>query len=151
MRCVVCEGAGTCRACKGSGKSGYFLAHPGPLGKSCPHCNGSGNCPHCDAFGEVEDPVFRPYIYVEAERTRPTSIAMAAISGAPWRFIWIPRRILKRDHEQQRGWVSWCIRRHYRESNGECTLFGSILSYRWKFDPHNTLRFDTGLPDLLYQ
>jgi hypothetical protein len=143
MVCRVCGGDGGCQACKGSGKSGFHLHHPGAFAKRCWRCEGSGHCAQCQGFGEIEEPAFQPYIYVYAERTRPTSIAMAAVSGAPWRYIEIPHRILSRGQEQQRAWVSWCVRTHYLRSHKELTLFGRILSYGWRLADGSTIRFDT--------
>jgi hypothetical protein len=45
--------------------------------------------------------------------------------------------------EAQRGWVAWCVRRHFRENNGECFLFGSIVGYRWQRNSVDGIRFDT--------
>jgi hypothetical protein len=75
---------------------------------------------------------FVPYIYVEHSLRRPTSVTVAAFTGAPWRFIGIPKSILLRDDEAQCGWVSWCVRKHCRENHCECLLFGSIIGYRWQ-------------------
>jgi hypothetical protein len=44
--------------------------------------------------------------------------------------------------EAQRGWVSWRVRRHFRENNGECFLFGSIVRYRWQLNSIECIRFD---------
>jgi hypothetical protein len=75
---------------------------------------------------------FRPYIYVEHSLRRPTSITTAAFTGALWRFIKMPKSVLSRDVDGQSGWVSWRVRTHFRENNGECFLFGRITGYRWQ-------------------
>ena len=75
---------------------------------------------------------FHPYIYVEHSLRRPTSITGAAFTGAPWRFIKMPKRVLSRDVDGQSGWVSWRVRTHFRENNTECLLFGRITGYRWQ-------------------
>ena len=86
---------------------------------------------------------FHPYIYVEHSLLRPTSITVAAFSGTPWRFIKIPKSVLYRDTDGQSGWVSWRVRRHFRENNGECFLFGRITGYRWQRTRGESVLLDT--------
>lgn len=86
---------------------------------------------------------FNEYIYVEHSLRRPTSITVAAFTGASWRFIQIPKAVLQRDAEAQSGWVSWRVRKHFRESNGECLLFGSITGYRWQRTREDCVLLDT--------
>jgi hypothetical protein len=143
MKCLTCDATGRCLTCKGSGRSGYFLVDPGKSAKPCWRCHGSGKCEHCNGKGETEEAVFRPYIYVEHSRRVPTSITAAAFTGARWRFIDISGHVLRRNIEAQRGWVAWRVRRHYRENNGECFLFGSIAGYRWQLNSAECMRFDT--------
>jgi hypothetical protein len=143
MKCLTCHATGRCLTCKGSGRSGYFLVEPSRNAKLCWCCEGSGICTLCNGKGEVAEAVFRPYIYVEHTRRVPTSITIAAFSGARWRFIDIPGHVLRLQMEAQRGWVAWCVRRHFRESDGECFLFGSIVGYRWQWISVECIRFDT--------
>ena len=86
---------------------------------------------------------FRPYIYVEHSLRRPTSITTAAFTGALWRFIKMPRSVLDRDGDSQSGWVSWRVRTHFRENNGECFLFGRITGYRWQGTRGGSVLLDT--------
>jgi hypothetical protein len=143
MKCMKCNATGQCQTCKGSGRSGYFLVDPGKSAKRCWRCYGSCNCDLCQGKGEVAEDVFRPYIYVEHSLRIPTSITTAAFTGATWRFIKIPERVLRRETEAQRGWVAWRVRRHFRENNGECFLFGAIVGYRWQRESLDGIRFDT--------
>jgi hypothetical protein len=143
MKCLTCNTTGRCLTCKGSGRSGYFLAEPSRDAKLCWRCGGSGMCTLCNGKGEIAETVYRPYIYVEHTLRVPTSITAAALTGARWRFVEIPGRVLRRDMEAQRGWVAWRVRRHFRENNGECFLFGSIVGYRWQRNSVDGIRFDT--------
>jgi hypothetical protein len=86
---------------------------------------------------------FHPYIYVEHSLRRPTSITGAAFTGAPWRFLKIPESVLRRNENAQSGWVSWRVRKHFRENNGECLLFGSITGYRWQRTRDRSVLLDT--------
>ena len=74
--------------------------------------------------------------------TRPTSISVAAFTGATWKSLGIPKTILERTQDQQRGWVSWRVRKHYRVEEGKCSLFGDITGYRWHFAPEQSMEFD---------
>jgi hypothetical protein len=59
-----------------------------------------------------------------------------------WKSLGIPKTILKRTQDQQRGWVSWRVRKHYRGEEGKCSLFGDITGYRWHFAPEQSMEFD---------
>jgi hypothetical protein len=102
-----------------------LLTAAAPDSAAVPPLRGSGKCPRCLGKGGVL--AFEPYIRVRAESTRPASISMAAFTGAPWRFIYIPHKILWRTFEAQRGWVTWRIHKHYKQEGGECALFGHIV------------------------
>jgi hypothetical protein len=86
---------------------------------------------------------FKPYIYVEHSLRRPTSITGAAFTGAPWRIIKLPKSVLNRNADGQRGWVSWRVRTHFRENHGECFLFGRITGYSWQRTPGESVLLDT--------
>jgi len=86
---------------------------------------------------------FHSYIYVEHSLRRPTSITTAAFTGAPWRFIKMPKSVLGRNADGQSGWVSWRVRTHFRENHGECFLFGRITGYRWQRTPGESVLLDT--------
>jgi hypothetical protein len=143
MKCMKCNATGQCQTCNGSGRSGYFLVDPGKSAKPCWRCHGSCNCDLCQGKGEVTEEVFRPYIYVEHSLRIPTSITVAAFTGATWRFIKIPERVLRREAEAQRGWVAWRVRRHFLQNAGVLFLFGAIVGYRWQRNLLDGIRFDT--------
>lgn len=142
--CVPCVGGGVCHACRGCGRSGYFLALPGPDAKPCPHCKGSGRCRVCQGSGQVVDwsRSFEPDIHVRTSEQIPRSISCAAITGAGWRYLPIPTEIQEQPHEAQQGWVSERVREHYRESGGECPLFGAITGYAWRYARDQSIHFD---------
>jgi hypothetical protein len=95
-------------------------------------CGGSGN----------SGATFKPHIQVIGSLRSPASV-IAAITGAPWKFIEIPEDVLERDEEAQRAWVSWRVRQHFQESKGKCRLFGYILAYRWKRSEGESIALDT--------
>jgi hypothetical protein len=140
IECPMCHANGVCTACKGCGRSGYFLRVPPRTAPPCRRSVGSGKCPRCSGKGAVL--AFEPYIAVKTSSTRPTSISMAAFTGALWRFIDIPHKILWRSFEPQRGWVAWRIRKHRRENGGECALFGQIVGYVWVRSNESRIQFD---------
>ena len=144
MTCIPCEGKGVCKACKGCGRTGYFLVEPPTTARACHWCVGTGRCKECGGKGEVEESryLFRPMIHVLTSLQTPTSITVAAFTGAPWRKIRIPDNVLLRSFAAQRGWISWRTKRHYKDSAGKCLLFGDILGYVWRHSPDETVRFD---------
>lgn len=142
--CIGCLGTGECQACKGSGRSGYFLVAPPKSAKLCSWCSGNGRCRHCGGDGQIAERVYRfqPYIYVETSLQRPTSITAAAFTGGTWRCIDIPSAVLRRTDEAQRGWVAWRVKSHYRENDGRCFLFGDIIGYLWRPSSDQRIPFD---------
>jgi hypothetical protein len=140
MRCQGCEATGICPTCKGSGHSGFFLLKPPPWAPKCWRCHGTASCGICEGSGQVAD--YDPSITVLTSLSRPTSISVAAFTGATWRFLVIPSTILDRAHDQQRGWVSWRVRTHYKLENGRCLLFGAITGYRWHLAAWQSIEFD---------
>lgn len=145
IRCVVCCGEGTCPPCKGPGHSGFFLFAPSLSARAGWRCKGSGVCETCGGKGEVQPPIytFRPFIYVQHSLLVPTSITMAAFSGATWRYIYLPTAIRKRSREAQRGWVTWKTKSHYKKSEGKISLFGDITGYSWFPCLEESIDFDT--------
>jgi hypothetical protein len=139
MQCERCDGTGVCPTSKGTGHSGYFLRQPPPWAPKCWRCDGTARCEMCEGSGEVAD--YNPWITVLTSLTRPTSISVAAFTGATWRFLDIPKWILQRSHDQQRGRVSWRVRTHYKVEDGQCSLFGAITSYRWHSAPEQSIEF----------
>jgi hypothetical protein len=140
MQCKRCDGTGVCPTCKGTGHSGYFLLPPPSWAPKCWRCHGTASCEMCEGTGEVAD--VNPWIRVLTSLTRPTSISVAAFTGATWRFLDIPKSVLNRTHDQQSGWVSWRVRTHYKVEEGRCLLFGDITGYRWHFAPGQSIEFD---------
>ncbi len=142
--CVCRDGTGECHACKGTGRSGYFLIKPPTSAKACWRCKSSGCCSECGGIGKKEQRkrVFQPYIYVQHSLQVPTSIMAAAYTGGTWRFLPIPAAVLLRTQEAQQGWVSWRVRQHYPKNDGKCLLFGHIVAYRWCRSPESSVRLD---------
>jgi hypothetical protein len=141
--CVACLVTGVCLPCKGSGKSGYFLKPPSVSAPTCSRCKGTGACGTCRGAGRLRKPSFRPYIYVVASLHTPTSIMGAIFMGGSHREIQLPAAILQRSHEAQRGWITWRVRKHFRDNDGKCRLFGDIVGYLWYQKPTHRLRFST--------
>jgi hypothetical protein len=67
----------------------------------------------------------------------------AIFLGRRHRRIEIPSSVLRRSLDAQRGWISWRVRKHFRESGGKSVLFGDITSYYWRQAPSRSLQFDT--------
>jgi hypothetical protein len=140
MQCQRCEGTGVCPTCRGTGRSGYFLLQPPSW------------TPKCCAAMEMQAAQFAK-ARVRCLTTIPGSLSLLPCPdlrpsrwqrsrGPTWRFLSIPRLILMRSHDQQRGWVSWRVRTHYKLENGQCLLFGAITGYRWHFAPGQSTEFD---------
>jgi len=72
----------------------------------------------------------------------PSSISAAAISGAGWRFINVPFHVLQKTTAEQYDWVGWRVQDHFRESKGECFLFGKITGYAYQLRREDYIRFD---------
>jgi len=85
---------------------------------------------------------FRPYIYIEHSRLIPESVTLAAVSGAPWRFLEIPSAVLNWTDEQKLKWVATLVQQHYLESRGQLLLFGQITGYRLVVSPDDSVGFD---------
>jgi hypothetical protein len=144
MHCVKCSGTCICQPCRGSGLSGNSgLAPVTRLTRLCPWCKGSKQCDLCGGAEETSKRRFSPYIHVEHSSLIPDSIITAAWTGAPWRFIAIPRWVLLRSEKAQQHWVSWRVRHHYRENGGKLFLFGDIVGYRWVKAPGVSVMIDT--------
>ena len=138
--CVVCQGDGLCRPCRASGRSGFYLHSPPRSAPLCSWCKGSGRCYSC--LGSGRRLVFTPAISVLTSRSTPTSITLAAWSGAGWRTIPIASTVFCRSLDSQRGWVAWRVQTHYRDEGGVCFLFGSITGYSWEPIKGVHFRFD---------
>jgi hypothetical protein len=140
MQCKRCEASGICPTCKGTGLSGYFLRKPPSWAPKCWCCHGTARCEMCEGSGEVAD--YHPWITVLTFLIRRTSISVAAFTGASWRFLDIPHSILNREHNEQRAWVAWRVRTHYKAEGGRCWSFDEIIGYRWHFAPKQSIEFD---------
>lgn len=128
--CLTCCGGGRCIQCRGLGRAGLIRSNHPADSFPCWRCSGNGTCSACCGEGKVRS--FRPHIKVETSRRNPTSISVAAFSGAPWRFLSIPKAILRRSIDEQRGWCSWRIQRYHRDEGPMCPLFGRIIGYSWR-------------------
>ncbi len=81
---------------------------------------------------------FQPHLFVETERTIPSPIFAAIVSGAPsMRFV--PVRSENMSHEE----IGEIIRRHYESSKGVIITFGKITGYRYQQTYDNGMKFDT--------
>ncbi len=132
IHCLKCDGTGTCLRCKGCGRAGFFVKLPPPNAPACQHCKGSGRCPQCHGDGQLPEPIYRPDIYICTSLTTPTSITIAAITGATWRYLSVPVEVPGWPDEQQLEFVGRRCREHYQEQRGKLTLFGEILGYVYR-------------------
>jgi hypothetical protein len=73
---------------------------------------------------------FKPYIYIETSRTRPTSITFAALCDGDMKYIRsLPRLILDLSKFEQIKLIRNIILNHFDENDGKCILFGDITGY----------------------
>ncbi len=81
---------------------------------------------------------FHPHLFVETERTIPSPIFVAIISGAPyWRFIPV------NEADLSHGEVGDLIRWHFKYRKGAIITFGKIIGYRYQQTYDNGMKFDT--------
>ncbi len=132
IHCVKCDGTGVCLRCRGCGRTGFFLRLPAPTAPACQHCKGSGRCPNCHGEGKLPEPVYRPDIYVRTSLTTPTSITIAAITGATWRYLSVPVEVPGWPEEEQVEYVGRQCREHYNNQGGKLKLFGDITGYVYR-------------------
>jgi hypothetical protein len=142
IHCVKCEGTGTCLRCKGCGRKGFFLRLPPPTATACLHCKGSGRCPECNGKGELPEPVYEPEITVRTSLSMPTSISMAAFTGARWRSFSVPAEVADWPEEKQLEEVGLRCRHHFEQQGGRLSFFGNIVGYAWHPRPAEWIRLD---------
>jgi hypothetical protein len=143
MTCLKCNGSGDCQPCRGTGLSGSAPWRPvAPGARLCPWCLGSKCCDRCVGMRTTHDDAFRPYISVQHSERVPRPIFVAALTGAPWRFLQIPSSVMTRSEPAQLAYVSWRCRTHYRDEHGICYLFGRITAYEWVKGRMETITLD---------
>lgn len=144
MQCATCNGTGICQPCRGSGRSGNSpFWRPENVFTLCSWCRGAKACRQCNGTGNISEPQFRPYIHVERSLLMPTSVTVAAFTGARWRFVTIPDHVLSGGEDEQLNWIAERVRAHFRENGGKLLLFGEITRYRWVKTPGVSVMLDT--------
>ena len=85
---------------------------------------------------------FVPYIAIETELRRPTSITMAAVCGGRMKYIKLiePKNPLSRAEDLSR--IVKIVVAHFADSGGRCPLFGRITGYRYVRTYEESVRFD---------
>jgi hypothetical protein len=84
---------------------------------------------------EVNLVSFSPYIFIETEQKRPSSLSSAAWCGNSMKYIEI--NLTKHGPEDKRTPVEYLpsvqdvVREHFIESKGMCLLYGPITGYRY--------------------
>ncbi|MBP7632945.1 hypothetical protein KBA41_02155 [Candidatus Ozemobacteraceae bacterium] len=81
---------------------------------------------------------FHPHLFVETERTIPSPIFVAVITGSPYR-----RFIPVASADMSPAEIGDIIRRHYEASKGAIIAFGKITGYRYQQTFDNGMKFDT--------
>jgi hypothetical protein len=89
-----------------------------------------------------KDGRFTPYIRVLHSQTVPQPIFAAVLTGAPWRWLTIPERVLSRSEEAKLGYVKWRCQFHYREVKGLCFCFGRITGFEFVKAPNQIVVLD---------
>jgi hypothetical protein len=74
---------------------------------------------------------FRPYIHVEGETTRPTSITMFGMSGGRWNLIDIDQALEDMPLAERLSALPQLMRSYLHEHDGECPFFGKVTGFRY--------------------
>jgi hypothetical protein len=64
--------------------------------------------------------------------TAPTSITIAAITGATWRYLSVPIEVPEWPVEAQVEYVGRRCHEHYKKQEGKLKLFGDITGYMYR-------------------
>jgi hypothetical protein len=80
---------------------------------------------------KAEAGTFRPYIHVEGETWRPSSICIFAMSGGRWNLIDVPRPILALVLDEQLAALTELMRGYLKEYEGSCPFFGKVTGFRF--------------------
>jgi hypothetical protein len=91
---------------------------------------------------KAEQDTFQPFIHVDGETTRPSSITMFGVTGGRWNLIRIPPAILDLPLAGQLSAVPDLMREYLQEYKGQCPFFGKVTGFRFvrcldyfRFDP----------------
>jgi hypothetical protein len=79
----------------------------------------------------AEADTFRPYIHVEGETTRPSSICIFGVSGGRWNLIDVPQRTLGLALDEQLTALPELMRAYLKEHRGNCPFFGKVTGFRF--------------------
>ncbi|MBB5021355.1 hypothetical protein [Desulfurispira natronophila] len=86
---------------------------------------------------------FRPHVFIKTELKRPTQITFAALLGfRRLRWIHLPEDIAQWSDQEQQAYVTAAIRKHHRESSGQCLFFGGITGYVYRPVFDKSIEFD---------
>ena len=132
ISCVKCDGTGTCLRCRGCGPRGVLPQTPASHRASLPTLQRQRAVPKLPRRRKAFGADLRPDIYVSTSLSTPTSITIAAITGATWRYLPVPDEIPGWPEEDQVEFVGRMCREHYLEQCGKLTLFGEILGYIYR-------------------
>jgi hypothetical protein len=80
---------------------------------------------------KAEADTFRPYIHVEGETIRPSSICLFGVSGGDWNLIDVPRSIMDLPLDKQLAALSELMNGYLREYEGHCPFFGKVTGFRF--------------------
>lgn len=80
---------------------------------------------------KLEADTFRPYIHVEGETTRPSSITMFGVSGGRWNLIPIPQATLDLELDDQLAALPTLMQEYLRTNDGWCLFFGTVTGFRY--------------------
>ena len=85
---------------------------------------------------------FRPHLSIITERSRPTSITMALLTGMADRTVNLPENFAAHSPEKQLEIVQSVVHRHYVDNRGDCLFFGEILGYYYFHHFRENTRLD---------
>jgi hypothetical protein len=72
---------------------------------------------------------FRPHLFIITERSRPTSITLALLTGMTDRTVNLPEDFPEHPFEKQLEIVQSVLRQHFKDNHGQWRFFGKILGY----------------------
>jgi hypothetical protein len=85
---------------------------------------------------------FRPHLFIITERSRPTSITIALLTGMADRTINLPEDLAANPPEKQLEIVQSVLCQHLNNNQGEWRFFGKILGYYYFHHFRENIRLD---------
>jgi hypothetical protein len=85
---------------------------------------------------EIQEPPFKPYIFIQTSDKRPTSISMASVAANGMKYILL-------NPGEGFADVQRLVREWFEKSQGNCILYGTITGFRYVTSPTESIALDT--------